>query len=196
MSDEWSPSVISDYVVLRAATGGKPPVMQALMDFGLHVDHNIDKVGTPLGLAVLCQKADMVRFLLSKGADPNGMYWIPPDVYLVEAASLASPDILNTLLDHGADVADLMALKGAAEGGRIDSAKILLDRGADIDEVFCYDDLIIGTALHVTVQHDQEEFVKFLLARGARRDLRDRNRLTPRELALSDGKEKIAQLLT
>ncbi|KAF1959242.1 hypothetical protein CC80DRAFT_591298 [Byssothecium circinans] len=103
----------------------------------------------------------MVRFLLEKGVDPNGRYWIPFDSFLMKTASLSSPNIMISLLDHDAAIQGSLVLSSAAEEGRIDSAKILLERGADINEVFDLDldgdeDDIVGTALHVAVKHDQE----------------------------------------
>ncbi len=162
----------------------------------------MDKIGSPLTVAIQRQDVDMVRFLLSKGADPNDQYWIPNDTVLARAASLPSQEILNLLLEQGAKIQGSKALKGAAEGGRIDAATVLLARGADINEVFRHglwdDDTAkdtIGTALHVAVQHDQKEFVQFLLQQGARTDLADGEGITPRQLAETQGKTEMLKVL-
>lgn len=62
---------------------------------------------------------------------------------------------------------------------------VLLTQGADIDEVFRHDLLdddaakdTIGTAQHVAVQHDQQDFVRFLLQRRVRKDLTDKDLLS------------------
>ncbi len=198
---EWTAAKMSDLVVYRATRGGKPHVMQTLMDFGLTPDHEIDKMGSPLGIAIRGEKVDMVRFLLEKGADPNGMYWIPPESFLLKAASLNSPDIMKALQDHGAKLKGSMALRGAAKNGRIDSAKILLEQGADVDEIFLLDLFQderdnLGTALHIAAKHKQHEFVNFLLAYGAKQDLKDGDGLTAREAAVAHGNDGIASLLT
>ncbi|KAF2018278.1 ankyrin [Aaosphaeria arxii CBS 175.79] len=194
---EWGSAVLPDLVVLYAAKGGKPSVMQTLIDYGLHVDHQMDKIGSPLAVAIINNNVELVQFLLSKGADPNDMYWIPQDTFLSAAAALPSTEILTLLLDHGADVESSMALNGAAEKGRIESAKILLDRGADVDQILSYPfiEAVLGTALHVAVKNEQEDFVKFLLEHGARKDLVNAEGLTPKDLAVSLGCEKIAKSL-
>lgn len=199
--EEWRSALLPDLVVLRTIKGAKPAAFQTLMDFGLSVNHPMDKIGSPLTVAIQRQDVEMVRFLLSKGADANDEYWIPNDTVLARAASLPSLAILALLLEHGAKVAGSKALKGAAENGRIDAATMLLARGADINEVFRHnlwnDDVAmdtIGTALHVAVQHDQEDFVRFLLQRRVRTDLTDGEGITPRQLAQAQGKTKMLKL--
>ncbi|PVH96603.1 ankyrin [Periconia macrospinosa] len=197
---EWKSSAVPDLVVTRAVEGGSVPVVQTLMDFGLEVDYMVDKVGTLLCIALCARKLDMVRFLLEKGADPNDRLWFFTP-FLMKAASLPEPDIMVALLEHGAELKGSGALQGAAEAGRITAAEILLERGADVDEVFrlgLFDDESIdikGMALHAAVKHSQEEFVHFLLARGARQDLRDGDGLTAMEVAVAEGNKKMIQLL-
>lgn len=201
--EQWRLSVmLPDFVVLRTIRGAKPAAFQTLMDFGLSVHHLMDKIGTPITVAIRRQDLEMVRFLLSKGADPNDQYWIPNDTVLARAAYLPSLKIVALLLEHGANVQTSQALMGAAESGRVDSATILLDHGADINEVFrhhLYDDDdsrdTIGTALHVAITHDQEGFVRFLLRRGARTDLADAEGFTPRQLAQAQEKTEMVNLL-
>ncbi|KAJ5096121.1 hypothetical protein NUU61_005477 [Penicillium alfredii] len=200
--EEWQSAVLlPDFVVLRTIKGAKPAAFQTLMDFGLPINHPMDKIGSPITVAIQRQDVEMVRFLLSKGADANDQYWIPNDTVLARAASLPSLEIVTLLLKHGADVQGSQALKGAAESGRIDAATVLFEHGADINEVFRHnlwdDDAMrdmIGTALHVAVQNDQEDFVRFLLQRGARTDLADGEGFTPRQLAQAEGKTEMVKL--
>jgi hypothetical protein len=199
---EFRDSIMPDLVVMEAGAGGEPRVMQTLMDFGMPVDLIMDKVGTPLSVAIPNGKHELVRFLLAKGANPNDQFWISFEPFLMRAASLPKPDIMVALLDNGARMKGGRALEGAAEKGRIEAAEILLKRGADVDEIFrmgLFDDKpqfdVRGTALHVAVKNDQEEFVRFLLERGVRRDLRDGDGRTALEVAVVEGKEEMMRLL-
>ena len=199
---EWQLSVqLPDYVLDRTLKGGRPAVVQTLLDFGLNVNHPMDKIGSPLTVAIQRQDVEMVRFLLSKGADANDQYWIPFDSVLERAAYLPSLEIVTLLLEYGANVQTSRALKGAAESGHIDAAVLLLEHGADVNQVFrhhLWDDDdprdTIGTALHVAVQHDQEDFVRFLLQRGARTDLANGEGITPRQLADAEEKTEMVKL--
>jgi ankyrin repeat protein len=198
---EWQSAALPDLVVLCTVRGGKTAAFQTLLDFGLSVNHPLDKIGSPLTIAIQRQDVEMVRFLLRKGADANDQYWIPNDTVLARAASLPSLEILTLLLEYGAEIEGSRALMGAAESGCIDAATVLLARGASINEVFrhgLWDDDeaqdTIGTALHVAVQHDQEDFVRFLLQRGIRTDLVDGEGITPRQLAQARGKTEMLEL--
>ena len=77
---------------------------QTLMDFGLRINHPMDKIGSPLTVAIQRQDVEMVRFLLSKGADANDQYWISNDTVLARAKSHPSLEILTLLLEHGAKI--------------------------------------------------------------------------------------------
>lgn len=46
--EERRSAVHPDLVVLRTLKGAKPDAFQTLMDFGLGVDHLMDKIGSPL----------------------------------------------------------------------------------------------------------------------------------------------------
>lgn len=73
------------------------------MDFGLNVNHPMDKIGS-LTVTTQRQDVEMVRFLVRKGANANDQYWIPNDTILARAASLPSLEILNLLLKYGAKI--------------------------------------------------------------------------------------------
>lgn len=175
-------------------------MVQTLLDAGMDVDHEIDKIGTPLGVAILRQNVEMVRFLLGKGANANEIGWMPPITFLARAASRPSLDILIALLDHGAKIAGSGALFTAAEAGNVAAAEVLLERGMDVDEVMKMEVLgdagdNLGTALHAAAEHGQSEMVKFLLTKGARRDDKNGDGSTVRDVAEGEGKTEIMKIL-
>ncbi|CEJ93649.1 hypothetical protein VHEMI09225 [[Torrubiella] hemipterigena] len=185
----WEDARYSDLVIMRAVQSSSTGVVQALLDAGMHVDQEIDKVGTPLSLAIATQNVEMVRFLLGRGANANGMEWLPPVTFLARAASFKSQQILLSLLDHGAKVHGSSALYNAAEYGHIDNVELLLARGADLDELAMIDYGLksrhnAGTALHAAVENGQTEIVQILLKRGAKTDIKDAEGKTARDLAL------------
>ncbi|MCC6443240.1 MAG: ankyrin repeat domain-containing protein [Armatimonadetes bacterium] len=90
---------------------------------------------TPLAWAVTGNSPRMVRFLLSRGADPSGQcdYEFVP---LAAAASLSDIAIVKALLDYGADANAIRGrsyppLLNAVSSGRLDAIRLLLKRGAD-----------------------------------------------------------------
>jgi cytochrome c551/c552 len=200
LPQEWRAAAMADYVVYLSAVGGAPDTMQALLDSGLGLNHQIERMGSPLGIAIRFGKIDLIRFLLAKGADPNDQYAFPPISLLNQAALLRSTAIMQLLLDYGAAVEGSMALQGAAETGCIEAAALLLELGADINEVFRWnmsdrDIDVIGSALHVAVRHEQEAMVEFLLRRGARQDSLDGYGATVKALAVETGNGRIIRLL-
>ncbi|CAG9975651.1 unnamed protein product [Clonostachys byssicola] len=200
LPDEWKEARYSCLVPLYAVKSKSPSVVQALLDAGMHVDEEIEKMGPPLSIAIRTQSSEMVNFLLDKGADVNGVEWIPPVSFLASAAERPSLDILAALLDHGATLPGSHALRTAAEAGNISAVEMLLERGADIDEVHKWDIYgnemdIIGTALHEAVENDQAEMVKFLLKRGAKRDVKNGRGETAMDVAEKDNKEEILKIL-
>jgi hypothetical protein len=197
---DWLVLRMPDYVVYKAAAGGAPDVMQVLLDAGLGLDHAVERLGSPLGIALLHRKLDLIRFLLTKGADPNNVYQFHPTSLLHQAALGRSPDIMQLLLDYGATMQGSKALLGAAEGGSIEAAALALDSGADVNEVFRWDLLdgdkdVIGSALHVAVKHGHEAMVSFLLRCGAKQELLDGDRATVKALAAKKGNLAVVRLL-
>jgi ankyrin repeat protein len=120
--------------------------------------------------------------------------WTP--VHL--AAFFGHPELLNALLDRGADVNSRSTnamkntpLHAAAAGSRTDVVELLLKRGADSNATQEGG----WTALHSAAQAGNRGMVEVLIANGADVNLRAANEQAPLDLALMHGREDVAALL-
>lgn len=113
------------------------PVYRLLVETGaVDVNFVVDRRGLMLGNAVLGSRHSLVEYTLSKGADPNSTVEKQnSDSNLACAARWSDPETVRILLDHGALIQGSRALVRAAEGGKLENMRLLLDRGADINEV-------------------------------------------------------------
>ena len=109
------------------------------------------------------------------------------------------------LLAHGASLKKApKALLNAARNGNIDIMQQLLDRGADVN-AHPYGDLETipahrqdkgwGSALHCAVKDHRTKAVSFLLEKGADKEYRNRVGLTALDFARELGQEDIVRLL-
>jgi ankyrin repeat protein len=175
------------------ADGDVDAVRTAVQNSPRLVASTVERAGqsgwTPLHVAVAEGQADVVRVLAEAGADLSARTEhrrTPLHVALdsapglvpllmelgaaVDAASAAYLDDAEHLarqLDDGASLTDSASgvdlLSWAAYGGAARSARLLLERGADVD----------GGALHAAAGQGQLELVALLLDAGADVDRRD-----------------------
>ncbi|PHH87896.1 hypothetical protein CDD83_8272 [Cordyceps sp. RAO-2017] len=207
--DKWR---IYENGVIHEALSGKDPIglFRVFLDFGIDPNISLDVAGSPLAQAVATNQLRLTEYLLSKGADPNGYYM--SNTLLGVAARLPDADVLRVLLLNGAQVAGSRALQQAAQYWRIQSAEVLLEHGASLDEVFTkvlYDDNMrpaefpLGCALHFAIQSgkrdsctaSQSGFIRYLIGRGAKTDLVDEKEETPLQMAQRLGKAEIVQII-
>ena len=157
----------------------------------------------------LLTAADLVTVVLEHGADPNGALKAPllmrqhnggdPSLGagatpLMRAAKAFDLDLMQTLLDHGADpsramangtTALMVAVSGRApvaltpETPMFRAVQLLLDRGADVNAAAANGE----TLLHRAVTRG-DAFVRLLVERGARLDVKDGGGRTPLDVAL------------
>jgi ankyrin repeat protein len=180
---------------LLCVTFGDVSKAQLLREFGAVFE------GNDLHWAVRIDNADMVKWLLFIGADPNAKddYHRTPLIVaaawgstncvrvLLEAGadinlhdsghskainSADNPEVVRLLIDAGADInyvngEGYNALKDAAERGRVEMVRALLEMGADPNA-----SSLGETPLYVAVRSDEYKIVKLLLDAGADPNIR------------------------
>ena len=145
---------------------------------------------TPLLRALINNDTDVARLLLEKGANPNiyGM-GLSPWLYAAGITSgtynatrgggsggvgtgsaIVDMKLLDLMLDHGADV-NAQVTGAASYSGRIARALTGDPVNTTSNEGM--------TALHVAVRSQNASFVRYLLDKGARTDIKDASGRTP-----------------
>jgi len=162
-------------------------IVKALLDHGANAN-------ATLTAPILVRVHDRGDGTLGAGATP-----------LMRAAKKADVETIRVLLAHGADpklrtkagTEALMFASGIGGAGRftayedkqatetdfIDAAALCLERGADINAISENGQ----TALHLAVTVRSESFIKFLVERGARVDIKDKQGRTPLDVASGVG---------
>src|SRR5258706_13501787 len=129
--------------LMFAAGGGNINTAKLLIARG--ADINVQNSGsTPLIIATVENQTEMVSFLLSNGADPEGrdregytaLFYAAHNLKSENANGITVPSV-KLLLTHGAKVNvqgndDTTPLAWAAKKGEWDVCEILLDAGADV----------------------------------------------------------------
>jgi len=148
---------------------------------------------------VASSRPPMLKFLLEHGADPN-LNLRAEHLKAIELAALfAGTDVIDILIEHGAQLHGRQPLQNAARWGRIDIVEHLLDCEVDIDGIPDNEDIYeterIGTALHAAVTAGQKGVVVTLLKQGANKSLKDSEGQTAWEIAREKKSTDIMRLL-
>ncbi|KAG0533047.1 hypothetical protein BDA96_04G158800 [Sorghum bicolor] len=176
-----------------AAARGKLPVCRYLVDdLGLDVN-SINEAGlTPLTCAIDAGSVDVVQYLLNNGADTETLIstGLTPLVYAVGKGNC---EIVQALLCKGAYVDALTtvgaALHLAAQNGRDDIVKVLLDHHADHNKIAWG----VNRPLIYAISARSLKCVKLLIEAGA--DVQGIGTETPLALAATDGLTDILKCL-
>ena len=167
----------------------------SLIEAGANINKPNKKKFTPLMIAALCGKSNIVEHLLNANADvdkPNHNGATP----LFIAAQNGHVDVVKYLIDHGADV-DKPNHNGAtplfiaAQTGDVNVVKYLIDHGAEIDK----ERNDGATPLFMAANQGDLEIVQLLLDNGAKVDHKNKQGNTPLMFAVSQGHLDIVQLL-
>lgn len=171
----------------KAAEKGATMIVADLLRAGAKPGERIDnpkyKDYSALQLAAGDGFVDIVRLLLDAGVRPDdtGGY---RDTALALAVDEGHRNVVNALRRAGAK-ADFVrvpgvsdpTLRGAAGGGLVEVARLLIELGAPVNDVY-FDGTKYDTALFAAIRNYQVDMVKFLLAAGADPNVMDKNRAT------------------
>jgi ankyrin repeat protein len=173
----------------EAVTAGSTTMVEALLKAGADAKTLTTEDGeTVLMTAARAGNSGVVRVLLERGADVNAREKYKGQTALMWAAAERHPEVVKLLLDGGADWkvrsfdretkipklsaassitpiprGGFPALAFSAREGDIESARVMLEKGVDIN----YGDVDNTTALVVAIMNKQYTFAKFLIDRGA-----------------------------
>lgn len=186
--------VITRYVVDRPIWRGHAAVIEALIlaDPSV-VNYHIHHGRLALDAAVNRRKTEIVAVLLQHGAALKHSRASTRDgSYYISLLSKSVGDIRMTdlFLKHGALIAQSGALHTAAERGQVDTMYLLIQHGADVDELLPEDTLpppgrslrATWTPMHFTASEGKDEAIELLKSHGAKCDVLDLNGKTPKQL--------------
>jgi ankyrin repeat protein len=154
---------------------------------------------------------DIVRLLLERGANPNMQLFFRPanlngatntrgSTPLIRAAANNDLEVVNLLLEHGADATVYLAdrqtpihavLAGRApEKDALELIKVLHDAGTDVNSVALVvhiQEVRGGSALHYAVRKRYKDVIRLLASFGADMNLKDQDGLTALDYTQSRG---------
>jgi len=184
-------NVVNEYgatALSVACATGNVALIKLLLDARADPNAPLLSGETPLMTAVDSGNRDAASLLLEHGADVNARETNGGQTTLMWAAANRSPDIVRLLVDHGADprarsTGGFTPLLFAAQQGDIESGRLLLQAGADVNDRSGNDR---KTALMVAAAGGNREFSVLLLEKGANHALSDDGGFTALHYAASD----------
>ncbi|CAG9981325.1 unnamed protein product [Clonostachys byssicola] len=180
-------SLITRSLVYRVILHRHTAVFKALAAADPDIIHNQVSHGTfPIYEAVTVRAPDLVALLLELGADPSrpvqpsrriGTY---NSSLLSRGAMANGPSITEMLLKHGVTIPKTSALHAAARFGQLDTMRLLLQHGADVNEVD--PNWNNWTPMHFAASKGQVDAMKLLEDSEAPSNSKDANGKTPAQL--------------
>jgi ankyrin repeat protein len=179
--------IITYSLISKTLWNGHAAVFKALATADSRI-FNIDlgHCALPLYEAVRRQKPEVVAVLLEHGADPLHPVGPWKKLYnyrsslLSFAAMIKGPRTMEMLLERNVPIAQTGALHTAAHFGQLDTMRLLIQYGADLNEI------IPGwrewTPMHFAAARDRFDAMELLKHSGARTDLKDEKGKTPAEI--------------
>ncbi|GEM_PF-2071986 len=188
-------------LLVFAVQSGDPETVRMVIEAGVPVDTFV-KGARALAYAIENGDTEIVQLLIQGKTDLSGkvryLSWSPEVVQYAIAEK--QHDILDLLLSSGADVNQLnddqqTPLHKAAYFGDVDSIRILLKHGAEKHTLSGSPGLepcgplgqdlspVLENAVHLAAGQHQPEALKLLMEEGVKINLRNRDGLTPLDLA-------------
>lgn len=163
-----------------AATNGNADIIEKLLKAGADANAASEEGETPVMTAALTGKVAAIRVLLANGANVHAKDPVREQTALMWAASEGNAAAVETLLAAGSDIkqkskAGFTPFLFGVRSGDIDTVKVLLDHGANVNDVATDS----TSALNMAIVNAYFELAAVLLDRGA-----DPNAPDPRGSAL------------
>jgi|GEM_PF-2882566 len=134
-----------------------------LIAAGADVNEKTKYSETPLRVASIKSRFDVVKLLFEHGADPEHLKWTP----IFHAIALGSIDELTNIVNKEGDLSirdtwERTPFLLAVQVGDIEKVKVLLDSGANLHDVWRSD----KNALEFAIQSDDADMLNFLIEQG------------------------------
>jgi hypothetical protein len=114
---------LGDNFLQIAAFKGDLSEVEKLVRQGHNVNHTLGDGSTALTGGIRGRRYDVVRFLLAKGADVNKRSWPGDKTPLMVAADFGDTEMIQLLLDHGADPCTTVKYSDSENAQRIAERK-------------------------------------------------------------------------
>jgi hypothetical protein len=177
--------ILPNPIIYRIIGSGHAAVFKAMAsaDPGI-INRPIAHGMRPLSVAVRRRKVDMASVMLELGANPLLATDQERGTYHSSLMSFAGfsdgPRMTKLLLEYNTPITHTGALHTAARRGQLDTMRLLMQHGADLNEILSgWND---KTPMHFAASEGQVGAMKLLEQSGARSDLKDRNGKSPAQL--------------
>lgn len=183
-----------------AKAGYDLSICEILIEKGIPVDAPNNYKATPLMLAAMHGNTDWVNLLIRHGADilaQNANQWTMLHYVALGGKDLKMADELMKMgisVDAPTKTATTPLITASGKGN-VEMMKLFIERGARLNAQENNRARHSHTPLHAAVTSKSAEAVKLLLAAGADISLKDKNKLTPLQLAQKNKLKDIVQLL-
>lgn len=176
------------FVYLKTLQHGDIDTFQVVLNNGGDINYNLGGTGNALIIALRHQHEPLLEYLFAKDVDPsNGRFGHMLSPLGVAVRFNRNIKWTERLLQAGACLSESGALHIAAVRGDLPRMKLLLDYGADINEVT--DCRILGwvpykkkgSPVHWAIQGGSAEAVRLLLERGPDLDALDEDGISVRD---------------
>lgn len=181
--------------LILATWNGDTQSVKELLSKGANANSKGNGGMSALHYAAITGRKDIVRLLLEKGADVNATDDEGRDV--LKVATFDGNEVMAMLLDKGTDINAKEGSRGwttlmfAIGLGRVEAAKFLIERGADLEQK----DIRGDTALGVAVYNGLNEFAEVLIEKGAKVNTYGISGMTPLMDAADTGNIEMVRLL-
>jgi hypothetical protein len=196
-----APAMVTRQVIIDAIDGGLDAFKVLVEQKAEAITGSLGHMGDPLASVAMKGDIAFTTFLLSKGANPNQSELFGRPI-IATASGNSTPEIVRLLLENGANIKATDALLMAVWHSRSDNLKLLLEYGAEVDELqdrgarFTQEKDFYGApALHIATSRGEKDCVRLLLSYGANPDLIGLDGRTAIGRATEKGDASIMELL-